>query len=62
MKKIGLLIIAILLSMAVVHPAQARLYVGDPAPDFTLPGVGGTTYSLSDFEGDVVVLNFWTSW
>ncbi len=36
--------------------------VGDPAPDFTLPGVAGTErrdYSLSDFRGRPVVLAFY---
>ncbi|MDJ0767381.1 MAG: peroxiredoxin [Ilumatobacter sp.] len=33
--------------------------VGDRAPDFTLPGTGGTTYSLSDFLGKPLVLVFY---
>lgn len=33
--------------------------VGDPAPDFTLPGTGGTTYSLAQFRGGPVVLVFY---
>lgn len=33
--------------------------VGDRAPDFTLPGTGGTTYSLSDFLGKPIVLVFY---
>lgn len=38
--------------------------VGDPAPDFTLPGTDGTDdghrdYTLSDYRGDVVVLVFY---
>jgi thioredoxin-dependent peroxiredoxin len=38
--------------------------VGDPAPDFTLPGTDGTEdghrdYTLSDHLGDVVVLVFY---
>jgi peroxiredoxin Q/BCP len=34
--------------------------VGDHAPDFTLPGTGGTgTYSLSDFLGKPIVLVFY---
>jgi cytochrome c biogenesis protein CcmG/thiol:disulfide interchange protein DsbE len=30
--------------------------------DFTLPDLDGNNVSLSDFEGDIVVLNFWTTW
>jgi peroxiredoxin Q/BCP len=36
--------------------------VGDPAPDFTLPGVAGEarrTYSLSEFRGQKVLLAFY---
>jgi peroxiredoxin Q/BCP len=33
--------------------------VGDQAPDFTLEGTGGRTYSLADYEGQTVVLVFY---
>jgi peroxiredoxin Q/BCP len=33
--------------------------VGDPAPDFTLPGTGGREYSLSEFRGQPIVLVFY---
>lgn len=33
--------------------------VGDPAPDFTLPGTGGQDYTLSSFRGQPVVLVFY---
>ena len=36
--------------------------VGEPAPDFTLETPGGELVSLSDFRGQVVVLNFWATW
>ncbi|MFM9225776.1 MAG: peroxiredoxin [Actinomycetota bacterium] len=32
---------------------------GDQAPDFTLPGTGGRSYSLSEFAGRPVVLVFY---
>ena len=32
---------------------------GDRAPDFTLPGTGGRTYSLADYRGQPVVLVFY---
>ncbi|NDI34315.1 redoxin domain-containing protein [Chengkuizengella sediminis] len=35
--------------------------VGDFAPDFTLKGLDGQVYQLSDFEGKPVVVNFWGS-
>ena len=35
------------------------LSVGDRAPDFTLPGTGGRTYSLAEYRGKAVVLVFY---
>ncbi len=32
------------------------------APDFTLRGLDGEEYSLSDYEGSPVVLNFFATW
>ncbi len=37
--------------------------MNSPAPDFSLPDLEGTkTYSLVDFKGKVILLNFWASW
>jgi len=33
--------------------------IGDRAPDFTLPGTNGSTYSLADFAGKPLVLVFY---
>ncbi|WBX80412.1 TlpA disulfide reductase family protein [Virgibacillus salarius] len=38
------------------------LQVGKLAPDFTLKGLDGKKYRLSDFRGKKVMLNFWASW
>ena len=32
------------------------------APDFTVPGLGGSPIRLGDFKGQVVLLNFWATW
>lgn len=38
-------------------PADARhLNIGDPAPDFSLPGIDGKTYSLADFKDAPVLM------
>ncbi len=33
-----------------------ELAVGDPAPEFTLPGSDGQTYKLSDLRGKAVIV------
>ena len=38
---------------------MAKLDVGDPAPDFDLPGTGGRTYGLADYRGRKLVLAFY---
>ena len=39
--------------------ARAGLSVGDMAPDFTLQGSDGKTYSLSDYRGEEAVVVAW---
>ena len=34
----------------------------ESAPDFTLKSASGENLKLSEFRGDVVLLNFWASW
>ena len=47
---------------------QGTVQPGDKIPDFTLPlfseyeYAGKSEVKLSDFQGKIVVLNFWASW
>jgi DsbE subfamily thiol:disulfide oxidoreductase len=36
--------------------------VGQPAPDFRLTLLDGSSLTLQDLRGQVVVVNFWASW
>jgi peroxiredoxin Q/BCP len=38
---------------------MAKVDVGDPAPDFELPGTDSRTYRLSDLRGEWVILAFY---
>jgi peroxiredoxin Q/BCP len=38
---------------------MAKLNVGDPAPEFSLPGTDDKTYKLSDYRGRKVILAFY---
>lgn len=35
---------------------------GQPAPDFVLKSASGENIRLSEYRGDVVMLNFWATW
>lgn len=41
---------------------EVGIQVGQLAPDFTTVTPEGDPISLSDFEGEVVLLNFWATW
>ncbi|WP_430810419.1 MULTISPECIES: peroxiredoxin family protein [unclassified Carboxylicivirga] len=56
-----LLAILILFGINTLIDAQ-DLEVGDTAPDFTQIALNGETVSLSDFRGQLVLIDFWASW
>ncbi len=35
---------------------------GQPAPDFALKSITGENLRLSEFRGEVVMINFWATW
>jgi hypothetical protein len=58
---------AALLSLcAPVIPCQAQsrqgALVGKPAPSFQLQGIYNETYSLDQFKGHILVMQFGSSW
>jgi thiol-disulfide isomerase/thioredoxin len=52
-----------LVTLTTVILASVANAAGDPpAPTFSLPARGGSTIDLSQFKGQVVMINFWASW
>lgn len=45
--------------LAIAATSAFALQVGDPAPDFALPGSDGQTHSLSDYRGKQAVVLAW---
>lgn len=54
-------ILAMVATILLVTTAFA-LEIGDKAPNFTLSANNGETVTLSEYIGDVVVVNFWATW
>ncbi len=58
----SILLAACLLLCACTRSGETGLNPGDLAPDLKLKALDSRQYSLSDFRGKVVLLNFWASW
>lgn len=44
------------------NPTERTIDEAFYAPDFTLVALDGTPYTLSDLQGDWIILNFWATW
>lgn len=56
------ILIALVSYLFFVRPYQVDLHVGEPAPDFSLSTWEEKKISLHDFQGHVVLVNFWATW
>jgi len=41
---------------------ERKAIIGFQAPDFTLADLNGQKVSLSDYEGKVILIDFWATW
>lgn len=54
------IVAAFSLSVSLAAPPSAL--IGKSAPDFALKGLDGKNMRLSEFRGQVVLVNFWARW
>ncbi|OOZ39548.1 redoxin [Solemya pervernicosa gill symbiont] len=52
----------LLMSLMAAGANAAQLATDTPAPDFTLKSSSGENLKLSEYRGNVVMINFWASW
>jgi thiol-disulfide isomerase/thioredoxin len=50
------------LTMLVSMCLESGLGEGDPAPDFSVKDVDGVTHELADYDGRVLVIDFFATW
>ncbi len=44
------------------HVPTPKGLIGQPRPDFTLPDLSGKPRSIDEWNGKVVLINFWATW
>ena len=59
MLKAVTLVLALMCVAGLTPTTAAQLEEGDLAPEFSLPGSDGKTYSLASFKGQQVVVLAW---
>jgi len=43
-------------------PMEEGTVIGDKRPQFSLPDMNGKMRSVDEWDGDVIVINFWATW
>ena len=60
--KIKNLVLALLVTVFAATSLASSGLEGQPAPDFALKSSTGENLRLSEYRGDVVMINFWATW
>ncbi len=62
MKGLRIKLLGALLSIFAATSLASSGLAGQPAPDFVLKSATGENLRLSEYRGDVVMINFWATW
>lgn len=62
MKGLKVLSLALLMGLFAAKGLATSGLAGQPAPDFALKSAEGSNLRLSEYRGDVVLINFWATW
>lgn len=62
MKGLKSMLLGAALCIATGSTLASSALVGAPAPDFALKSASGENMRLSEYRGDVVMINFWATW
>src|SRR5210317_1524712 len=60
--KLNHVLIAVVFSIFAASSLASSGMEGQPAPDFALKSSTGENLRLSEYRGDVVMVNFWATW
>lgn len=62
MRRVWVFCVVLGASFAPLTPARQAPLIGTEAPDFVLKATDGANLRLSEFRGQVVLVNFWARW
>ena len=62
MKGLKLALLGVWLGITASSGLASSGLVGQPAPDFVLKSASGENIRLSEYRGDIVMINFWATW
>ncbi|MCX6155282.1 MAG: TlpA disulfide reductase family protein [Candidatus Kapabacteria bacterium] len=62
MKKIIILVLAMLLNASIIFSQAKELKIGDIASEISLSNTNGKIIKLSSLRGKMVLIDFWASW
>ena len=62
MKGLRIRLLGVLLSVFAASSLASSGLAGQSAPDFVLKSTTGENLRLSEYRGDVVMINFWATW